>query len=68
MRKEIITRSCSRCGSESLSYDAYANWNKTLGKFDFYLSDYVYCGECGEENTETETTSINQRLLTVNTI
>ncbi len=41
---------CSRCGSESVRRDAYAEWDSTTQRWELAaVFDQGYCDECGGE-------------------
>lgn len=49
MREYTVYYCCDRCGGENISFDAYATWNVKLQRFDYDISDRVWCSDCEDD-------------------
>lgn len=61
-----IKKVCSSCGSDSLEFDANAEWDINLQEMVLISSfDHVVCNDCGGETscTDVELTSEDKVML-----
>lgn len=68
MRLEKTYITCRRCGNSNLSFDASADWNVRLQKFEYSVTGTVWCNDCEDDCDTEETVIVNQKLLNINVL